>query len=62
MTNEQIELEYTLIEEMKEEYHQKIHLLEAERTQLMKNLKQEVNSASMLKYSSKIDSLEVELR
>ena len=36
MNSNQIKLEYELISEMKEEYHQKIILLEKEKSNLMK--------------------------
>lgn len=53
-----MELEYKLIEEMKEEYHRKISELEREKNMLIKQQRSEINTHNIGKYGQKIDLLE----
>lgn len=57
MAGEQMELEYRLIEEMKEEYHQKITELEKQKALLVKQQRAD-NSHNSAKHSVKIEGLE----
>ena len=58
IANEQMELEYKLIEEMKEEYHRKISELEREKSMLIKQQRSEINTHNIGRYGQKIDLLE----
>jgi hypothetical protein len=58
MNSNQIKLEYELISEMKEEYHQKIILLEKEKSNLMKMRDESVGVNEKNKFVNKIDNLE----
>ena len=58
IANEQMELEYKLIEEMKEEYHRKISELEREKSMLIKQQRNEINTHNIGRYGQKIDLLE----
>ena len=53
MTNNQIQLEYQLIEEMKQEYHHKVMSLEKEKQGLMAQ-KETISGGEKPKFNSKI--------
>ena len=61
MAGQQMELEYRLIEEMKEEYHQKITELQKQKSLLIKQQRAD-NSHNSAKNSVKIEGLEQQLR
>jgi hypothetical protein len=58
MTKKQINMEYELISEMKEEYHQKILLIEKEKKFLTKQKDESLSNNEKTKFVSKIDNLE----
>lgn len=57
MTKKQINMEYELISEMKEEYHQKIMMLEKEKKMLVKQKDETLSNNEKTKFVSKIDNL-----
>ena len=63
MTEQQINLEYQLISQMKEEYHKKIITLEKDKQNLLKQQKDlGVYGKTDQKMKNKMDGLESELR
>ena len=71
MNAEQISLEYELIAEMKQEYHHKIAILEKEKEELLRYTNQPhgsqekghaVNPKDKAKYTTRIDSLQSQLK